>query len=410
MGAWVITLKDLRLIAQDRGALFTLLALPIVFIAILGMSTGQMLSQRDDVKLINIGFVDEDQTELSEAIFDNLHSIGGLKVSKVRNHVEALRELQDGRNGLAITIGKDFHNRVEDLDMGDVLDARHGKLEHGLSSLDIQVDCGAAYVSVEDMVKYVAFAAVMQSVAPAVTRRSSLFSRVVDQMIERHKQEASEGGNANPGTAEPVKRTTNIIYQTLVPAFMVLFAFFLVNIMASSFIGERDRGTLRRMQATRVTPVQLLTGKTLPFLLVSVVQSVLLFLSGKLMFGMSWGTHPAMLLPVILTTSFAATGLGLLVATFVRTESQVSSYSTFLVVVLAGISGCYMPRDWLPEIMKNISLATPHAWALIGYQELLTREQPNLQLVAKCCGILTAMGGACFAFGCVRFRRFEYPV
>jgi ABC-2 type transport system permease protein len=259
-------------------------------------------------------------------------------------------------------------------------------------------------------VKYVAFAAVMQSVAPAVTRRSSLFSRVVDQMIERHKQEASEGGNANPGTAEPVKRTTNIIYQTLVPAFMVLFAFFLVNIMASSFIGERDRGTLRRMQATRVTPVQLLTGKTLPFLLVSVVQSVLLFLSGKLMFGMSWGTHPAMLLPVILTTSFAATGLGLLVATFVRTESQVSSYSTFLVVVLAGISGCYMPRDWLPEIMKNISLATPHAWALIGYQELLTREQPNLQLVAKCCGILTAMGGACFAFGCVRFRRFEYPV
>lgn len=410
MGAWVITLKDLRLIAQDRGALFTLLALPIVFIAILGMSTGQMLSQRDDVKLINIGFVDEDQSELSTAVYDSLHAIGGLKISKTRNHIEALRELQDGRNGMAITIGKDFHNRVEDLDMGDVLDAQHGKLEDGLASLDIQVDCGAAYVSVEDMVKYVAFAAVMQTVAPEVTRRSPLFSRVVDQMLARHQQEASEARATKSHSSKPVKRTTNIIYQTLVPAFMVLFAFFLVNIMASSFISERDRGTLRRMQATRVTPVQLLTGKTLPFLLVSVVQSVLLFLSGKLMFGMSWGPHPVMLLPVILTTSIAATGLGLLVATFVRTESQVASYSTFLVVVLAGISGCYMPRDWLPEIMKNISLATPHAWALIGYQELLTREQPNLQLVAKCCGILAAMGAACFALGCIRFRRFEYPV
>src|SRR5262249_49232915 len=156
---------------------------------------------------------------------------------------------------------------------------------------------------------------------------------------------------------------------TLVPAFLVMFSFFLVNIMAHSFIEERKLGTLRRLQMSRVSPVQLLGGKTLPFFLVSVVQSLLLFLAGKLMFGMSLGTHPALLLPVIFTTAISATGLGLLLATIVRTESQVSSYSTFLVVVLAGISGCYMPRAWLPDVMKTVSLGTPHAWALIAYQE-----------------------------------------
>ena len=46
MGAWEITIKDLRLILKDKGALFTLLALPVVVIAILGMSTGQMLTSR----------------------------------------------------------------------------------------------------------------------------------------------------------------------------------------------------------------------------------------------------------------------------------------------------------------------------------------------------------------------------
>src|SRR5581483_5055497 len=104
-------------------------------------------------------------------------------------------------------------------------------------------------------------------------------------------------------TPEPVKPRGNIIYQTLVPNFMVMFAFFLVNVMANSFITERKLGTLRRMQVSRVGPGQLLWGKTWPFLIVSVVQSILLFISGKLMFGMSWGTYPATLLPVILATS-----------------------------------------------------------------------------------------------------------
>jgi L-lactate dehydrogenase complex protein LldF len=44
MGVWEITVKDLRLILKDRGALYTLLALPVVFIAILGMSTGQLIT------------------------------------------------------------------------------------------------------------------------------------------------------------------------------------------------------------------------------------------------------------------------------------------------------------------------------------------------------------------------------
>jgi len=39
--------------------------------------------------------------------------------------------------------------------------------------------------------------------------------------------------------------------------------------------------------------------------------------------------------------------------------------------VLAGVSGCLMPRDLMPERMKQISLVTPHAWALDAYSQLL---------------------------------------
>ena len=159
---------------------------------------------------------------------------------------------------------------------------------------------------------------------------------------------------------------------------------------------------------SRISPVQLILGKTLPFFFVSIAQSLLLLFSGKVLFGMSWGTYPFLLAPLILTTSFSATGLGLLLATVIRTESQVTSYSTFLVIVLAGVSGCYMPRAWLPELMQSFSKVTPHAWALIAYQELLTRQHPQLNLVAECCLYLASFGAVFFIVGYVRFRKLEY--
>jgi ABC-2 type transport system permease protein len=134
---------------------------------------------------------------------------------------------------------------------------------------------------------------------------------------------------------------------------------------------------------------------------------MLLFLAGKVLFYMSWGPYPWMLAPVMICTSLSATALGLLVATIVRTESQVTAYSTFLVLTLAGLSGCLMPRSWQPEVMQNVGLATPHAWALIAYDHLLNREIPNLPVVWQCCGMLLAFAAAFFTLGWLRFRTLE---
>ena len=408
MGVWEITLKDLRLILKDRGALYTLLALPVVFIAILGVSTGELFSKHDEGKLLKIGMVDESGGELSQQLFENLAAIGGIKVGKIDNRAEGKRQLQDGRSGVVVIVGKEFEDRVEDLKMTDIFNTHRGKLAKGLDGIDLHVESGVEFVGAMDLVEYVVLSAVMRVVAPEVAKRNPVVRRMMDRAAEGEDEEGkSVDAEVKPAT-EPVKAGPSIIYQTLVPAFMVMFAFFLINIMASSFINERKIGTLKRLKTSPITSLQLLWGKTLPFLFVSIAQSILLFLSGKLMFGMSWGTYPFMLMPVILATSVSAAGLGLLLATIVRTESQVSSYSTFLVIVLAGISGCYMPRAWLPEIMQNVSLATPHAWALIAYQELLTREQPKMLIVGQCVGMLLIYGITYFAIGCRRFRRIEY--
>ena len=110
-------------------------------------------------------------------------------------------------------------------------------------------------------------------------------------------------------------------------------------------------------------------------------------------FRWAWGRR-LWLLPVVVTTSLAAMGMSLLVASLARTETQVAIYGTLLVLVLAGVSGCLMPRDLMPEQMKQLSLVTPHAWALEAYSQLLLSQQsqPNLALVSRACAVLTGFG------------------
>jgi ABC-2 type transport system permease protein len=197
------------------------------------------------------------------------------------------------------------------------------------------------------------------------------------------------------------------MYDELVPGWTVMFVFFLVNIMARSFIHERDLGTLRRLRIAPVAPTGVILGKTVPFFIISIVQTVLLFVTGKLLFGMSWGVEPWLLIPIILSTSMAATTLGLMVATLVKTDAQVSAYANFVVIVMAGISGCFLPREWLPDLMKTISLATPHAWALMGYREILTTQTPMHAYVFQCCGMMIAFSAVYFIIGAWRFRYVE---
>src|SRR5262249_56357677 len=108
---------------------------------------------------------------------------------------------------------------------------------------------------------------------------------------------------------------------------------------------------------------------------------------------MAWGPEPLWVLAVVLATSLAAVGMGLLVAAVARTENQVGIYGTVLVFMLAGISGCMMgDRALMSPQMQEISRATPHAWSLDAYRQLLTNPAPNYRLVGQACLVLVGFG------------------
>jgi ABC-2 type transport system permease protein len=408
MGAWEITKKDLKLLLRDRRAVVLLLVLPLSFITILGLSTGQLLGWRDENQLLKIAIVNEDHEALSGEVVQALEKREGLKVFTIARREAAQQLVDRGDATAAIVIGPAFHERVDELTLGDILDTRHGELAGGLASLEMEVLRKPSFASAGAIITDLVFADTLRTLAPHIARKNPLAAKMMDRAQARQEEEGQTAPEAAKTTTSAAPKTGgNQVYQQLVPAYTVLFMFFLVNIMARSFLSERDLGTLRRLRISPISPVSLLSGKTLPFLTISLAQCLVLFVAGKFLFGMSWGAQPLLLLPVILCTSLSATTLGLLAATLVRTDSQVSAYSNFVVITMAGISGCFMPREWLPQVMQQASLITPHAWALIAFNQLLAQPRADLRIVLESCLALAGFAATYFTCGWFRFRGLE---
>jgi len=207
----------------------------------------------------------------------------------------------------------------------------------------------------------------------------------------------------NQGGVGPISRGA-LRYQTLVPAYTVMFSFGLILTLGWLFVLERRQGTMPRLRTAPISRTQILLGKMVPCYLISFVQGMFLLIAGKLLFAMRWGPDDwplwkqlMWLTPIVATTSLAAMGIAMFVATLARTEIQVALIGSMLVLFLGLISGCLVPGEMMPEAMQEVSRFTPHHWALVAYRQLLRPPEsgpwtPDVAMIGQACGILTAYG------------------
>jgi ABC-2 type transport system permease protein len=189
-----------------------------------------------------------------------------------------------------------------------------------------------------------------------------------------------------------------------VPAYTIFGVFFIVLTLASSFLQEKKDGTFQRILAAPLSKTALLIGKLLPYYLVNLVQIGLMFCIGVVVFGIRLGDLPALVI-VSLALAAAANGLGLLVAALGKTEAQVNGLSVLLAITLSALGGMMVPSFIMPDLMKTLSLFTPHAWALAGYHDIIIRGLGAKDILSE---MFVLLGFASFFFVIALWRfRFD---
>ncbi|MCZ2344082.1 MAG: ABC transporter permease [Bacteroidales bacterium] len=477
MPTLTLALKDLRLLLRDSRSAVILLVMPLLLILILGLSIGSLFEQKPDdrirVSVVNLDAgLSESHTGFppkpwSQMVLDDLTNTGNVRVELIPTREEAERLIRKGDRAAVVVFEPQFSDFVQRCSfVGEPFthDPINPLYRDGILTREIGVTILrnpsqlVAYSVINQVVQVTLMRVVipwmigrafeMIGTPPFMDRMEQYIPALKGAYLIISKQTIGEGIQKGIGgffskydftgktwakltkSEEPPAIAENrsayeapdgsvrlnrgaMRYQVLVPAYTVTFAFFLVLTVGWLFVAERRHGTLIRLRAAPLTRWQILLGKLLPCLAVSLAQGFLLLLCGNLIFGMSFGPAPWLLLPVVVCTSCAAVGLAMLVAGMARTETQVAVYGTLLVLMLAGLSGSMMPRDLMPETMRQISRVTPHAWALEAYGQLLPppaepgqppAPPPDTVDVLRDCGVLAGFGAVFLGLAWWRMR------
>lgn len=175
---------------------------------------------------------------------------------------------------------------------------------------------------------------------------------------------------------------------------------------AEILVDERLRGTLKRMLITP-TSRTLIFGSMLSYtLLTGLAQIALLLLGGALLFGVGWGQAPLAVIAVSLTFAFAVVGLGLLLATMVKTRGQASSIVVGLSMTMSALGGAWFPLEVTPPLFRQVVQIFPSNWAMSAYTDILARSATLTDVLPNIV-ILLAFGAAFTALGMWRFSRYE---
>ena len=155
----------------------------------------------------------------------------------------------------------------------------------------------------------------------------------------------------------PDLRSTYFLLPGLIAFIMMITA---VVSTSLSVVREKERGTLDQLRVTPMRTTELLVGKTIPYLVVSLLAMTIVLLAARLLFGLRVTGSYFALYGVSLVFLVGALSFGLLISTLVERQQdafQIAGISSMLPTVL--LSGFIFPIRSMPLPLQAISFAVP---------------------------------------------------
>jgi ABC-2 type transport system permease protein len=393
---------------RDRVAQALTFLLPIIFFSIFASVFGNQSG--GSTARIRIAVVDEDRSELSRRIAEGLAKESALRVratsdaagsSMLLDRAGAERLVRDGDVPVAIVLPRGI---------GDAMMTPGGSTGAGAPRIQLLADVSdrvapqmlfgllqkVAMTSAPDLIMQGGLRQFEQYAGEMTPRQQSAVKAWLQRLTPRGS-DANKAQDAAAGVLGIGIDTVDVMRQGKTESLIsfyaagvgVMFLLFSVSGASGTLLDEVDSGTLDRMLSTRLGMTGLLAGKWIFLASMGTAQLTVMFLWGRIAFGLDLFHHlPGFFLMTIVTAA-AAAGFGLVLATLARTRAQLSGMSTIIILIMSSLGGSMFPRFLMSETMQKFGLVTFNAWALDGYLKVFWRDAPLWQLWPQVLVLLT---------------------
>ena len=219
-------------------------------------------------------------------------------------------------------------------------------------------------------------------------------------------------GNGADGFSTPVAADTRIWFNPdlrsrnyFVPGVAANILLIITLILtAQAIIREKEIGTLEQLMVTPMRPIELMLGKTLPFAVVGMVNTLLITGGALLIFRVPFRGSFLLLMFCALLFLMTSLGYGLFLSTVSSTQQQANMASFFFIMPSFMLSGFIFPISNMPLAIQYLSYLNP----LLYFMEIVRGiflKGAGISVLWPQMLILAFYGSVILGLSALRFRK-----
>jgi len=324
-----ITRKEIIHILRDPRSLGIMFLMPVIQLILLGYTA------TTDVDHLPTAVLDQDRTSQSRELVEAYRASNYFDILFYVATEEELGRLIDGGEAKA----------------GILIPAGYGR--------DLTADNNASIAFIIDgslpSVATTAFSAA-QTVAQA--QSTALIERLYNIDVE-----AESGVDVRPRVwYNPDMKSANFMIPGLIAMILQVQSTLLT---ALSIAQEKEEGTIEQLIVTPLRSMELIVGKVMPYVAVSLFNLIEVLIIGVVWFDVPVHGNVFLLLALGVLALLVSLGIGLVGSTVAHTQQEAIFLIFFLMLPFIFLSGFFFPVEAMPRVLQWISYLIPLRYLLV---------------------------------------------
>jgi ABC-2 type transport system permease protein len=160
----------------------------------------------------------------------------------------------------------------------------------------------------------------------------------------------------------------------MIPALMGMILQFLATLVTSmAIVRERERGTMEQLIVTPIKPLELIIGKTIPYVALSFFDFLEVLTIGVFWFHVPIRGSILLLMGLSILFLLGCLGIGILISTQAHTQQEAMLMSFLFLMPSIFLSGFFFPLEAMPLALQTLSYGVPLRYMLIIIRSIVMK-------------------------------------
>lgn len=334
-----VSKKELRQISRDKRSLLIIFVLPVFLLTLFGYAITL------DVNVIKLGILDKDKSEISREFINSLDGSFYFSVIKYIDSDDGINKLLDiGLVQCVVVVPDNFSK--------DLALKRNVSVQFLIDGVDANT------------------ATIILNYVNAAT--GSFSQKIMKEFLSLKGVKQYQ-----PLSIEPQfwynkdLNTTQFFIPGLIAMILIIISVILTSI---SLVKEKETGTIEQITVSPVTSLQLIFGKIIPYLIISLLIAVSVLIMAYLLFGITVKGSYLYLLAGTICYLLATLSMGVFISTISDTQQvafMISQLASQLPTVI--LSGFIFPIESMPVPIQILSNSSPAKFYIIILRDILLK-------------------------------------